>query len=130
MVVIGDDDDEKAIVRSQVDGMYDRMSTLEVGLYAAFWNDILERVNATSKTLQNPKLDINTAIACLKSLKCFVQSKRDTFDEYENQGKIKAGTAEYVQMHARVRRRNVRLTPLDYGQSSETHLCAVGPVSH
>ena len=60
---IADDDDEKAVVRSQAEGLYDRMSTLETGLYSVFWYDILERFDATSKTLQDPKLDIKTAVA-------------------------------------------------------------------
>jgi hypothetical protein len=76
-----------------------------------FWNDILERVNATSKALQDPQLDLNSAVAAVKSLKTFVASKRDSFEEYEKEGIAKSGTTEYVQM--RQRRRNVRLEPLD-----------------
>ena len=68
---------EKGIVLAQAEGLHDRMFTLEVGLYTVFWHDILERVNATNKTLQIPTLDINTAVASLESLIIFVQSKRE-----------------------------------------------------
>ena len=119
---IADDEDEKVTVRTQADALHERMSTLEVGLYSVFWNDILERFNATSKTLQDPKLDINTAITLLESLQRFILSKRDTFDGYEKQGSDMSGTSEYAQSHNRARRRNVRLTPLDYGQTPDVEL--------
>jgi len=119
---IGDDEDEKVTVRTQADALHERMSTLEVGLYAVFWNDVLGRFNATSKTLQDPKLDINAAIALLKSLQHFILSKRDSFDEYEQQGSDMSGTSEYAQSYNRARRRSVRQSPLDYGQTPEVEL--------
>ena len=82
-----------------------------MGIYTVFWNDILERVNATSKILQDPQLDLNSAVAAVKSLRTFIESKRDRFEEYEKEGGIKSGTTEYVQR--RQRRRNVRLDPLN-----------------
>ena len=87
------------------------MRQLEMGIYTVFWNDILERVNATSKILQDPQLDLNSAVAAVKSLRTFIESKRDRFEEYEKEGGVKSGTTEYVQR--RQRRRNVRLDPLD-----------------
>jgi len=44
------------------------------------------RVNTTSKMLQDPKLDLSSAVAVVKSLKTFVESKRDCFKEYEKEG--------------------------------------------
>jgi hypothetical protein len=38
------------------------MLKMQTGLYAVFWNDILGQVNKTSETLQNPRLDVNTAV--------------------------------------------------------------------
>jgi len=84
---------------------------LETGIYTVFWNDMLQRFNATSKILQNPKLDLNSAVAAIKSLQVFVESKRDSFKEYEKEGIDKSGTTEYVRK--RERRRNVRLNPLE-----------------
>ena len=50
----------------------------------------------------------------MKSLRTFVESKRDCFAEYESKGADISATTEYVQM--RTRRQNVRLQPLDYGR--------------
>ena len=108
---IDDDTDELADVRCKARGLSERMCQLETGIYTVFWNDILERANATSKILQDPQLDLNSAVKAVKSLKTFVESKRNCFQEYEKEGIKKSGTAEYVQK--RQRRRNVRLDPLD-----------------
>ena len=79
---------------------------------------MLQRFNATSKILQNPKLDLNSAVAAIKSLQVFVESKRDSFKEYEKEGIDKSGTTEYVRK--RESRRNVRLNPLEQCQSATT----------
>lgn len=42
---------------------------LETGIYAVFWN---ERVDSTNKLLQTPTLDLNTAVAAIKTLKIFI----------------------------------------------------------
>ena len=89
------------------------MNELEIGIYTTFWNDILQRTDATSKNLQHAKLDLNTAVASLTSLKDYVASKRDSFDTYEKQGEELSGSADYVQTRTRHKRRNVRLNPLD-----------------
>lgn len=115
-------EDEKAIVRSQAEGLSSRMSSLETGIYAAFWHEILERFNATSKALQDPQVDLNTAVASLQSLRSFVDSKRNSFDDYEAQGKAMSGMNQYVEVLNRQRRSNVRLIPLDYGQAPPAEL--------
>ena len=84
--------------------MYERMCLLETGIYSVFWNDILERVNATSRKLHDPTLDLNAAVAMVVSpkikvvsLKRFVEAKRETFTEYERHGATLSGTLDYVQ---------------------------------
>ena len=85
-----------------------------------FWNDILNRANATSHVLQDPKLILNTAVAAVKSLKRFVEQKRECFDAYETQGAVKSDTTSYAQ--ATQRQRNVRLNPLDYERGPEADI--------
>ena len=62
---LADNPNEVPTVRSESNGLYERMCLLETGIYSVFWNDIglLERVNATSRKLQDPKLDLNAAVA-------------------------------------------------------------------
>ena len=112
-----DNPNEVPKVRSESNGLYERMCLLETGIYSVFWNDILERVNATSRKLQDPKLDLNAAVAMVVSLKRFVEAKRETFTEYERHGATLSDTSDYVQ--TRQRPRNVRF---DYGPASDAEL--------
>ncbi|XP_042213159.1 uncharacterized protein LOC121860170 [Homarus americanus] len=104
------DENETSKTCYEANGLHDKMCKLETAIYAVFWHDILGRVDATSHALQDPKLDLNTAVAMLKSLEYFVREKRDCFHVY----------GDYSQ--ARKRQRNVRLNPLDYGRSEEAAL--------
>ncbi|XP_025411090.1 uncharacterized protein LOC112684011 [Sipha flava] len=45
-------------------------------------NDILGQVNKISETLHNPRLDVNTAVLALKSLRSFIGTTRDSFEGY------------------------------------------------
>ena len=119
---IADDTEEKGCVRCEAEGLLIQMNQLETGIYTTFWNDILQRTDATSKNLQHAKLHLNTAVASLTSLKDYVASKRDSFDTYEKQGQELSGSADYVQTKTRHKRRNVRLNPLDYGHAEEAQL--------
>lgn len=121
---IADDFEEKGCVRCEAEGLLTQINQLEIGIYTTFWNDILQRTDATSKNLQHAKLDLNTAVASLTSLKNYVASKRDSFETYEKQGEELSGSTEYVQTQTKTRhkRRNVRLNPLDYGHTEEVQL--------
>ena len=111
-------------VRSESNGLYERMCLLETGIYSVFWNDILERVNATSRKLQDPKHDLNAAVTMVVSQKRFVDAERETFTEYEQHGATLSGTSDYVQ--TRQRPRNVRF---DYGPASDAELTPSQEVS-
>ena len=100
-----DNPNEVPKVRSESNGLYERMCLRETGIYSVFWNDILERVNATSRKLQDSKLDLNAAVAMVVSLKRFVEAKRETFTEYERHGATLSGTSDYVQTRQRPCRR-------------------------
>lgn len=104
----------EAKMRNEALGFYKKMCSLEVGILAMFWNDVLDNLNK-SKTLQNPKISMITAINALKSLKMHVESKKDKFEEYEKLGANLTGVDNYK--HSRTRQRNVRLNPLDHEKS-------------
>lgn len=96
------------------------MKKLETGLYASFWDNILEQANKSNLTLQNPRIDLNTAVAVLMSLKTFIQNKRDSFAEYEKKGAELSGCNAFKTK--RQRKINVRLAPLGTRQAAETFL--------
>ena len=73
------DTQEKGETRAEAMGLLRRMNTLEIGIYACFWNNILQRANATSKKLQTVKLDLNSAVASIHSLREYIKDKRGEF---------------------------------------------------
>ena len=46
MKQISDDVEEKVCVRCEAEGLVGWINQLDIGIYAAFWNDILKRVEA------------------------------------------------------------------------------------
>lgn len=83
LIQIADDFEQTTKTRCDANCLYNKLCTLETGIYTVFWNNILKRVDSTNKLLQDPTLDLNTAVSSIKSLKNFVQAKRVTFDQYE-----------------------------------------------
>ena len=114
------DEKQKADARNTAMSLYETMAKLETGIFAQFWNDLLQRFNSTSKKLQSESIDLNTAVDLLQSLSVFVGSLRDRFDEYVTNGGELSGTSEFT-VH-RARKRNTRLNPLDYGKAENTSL--------
>ena len=51
---ISHDQEQKDVVKTEAARLLNKMGSLEIALYAEFWNDILERFNATNKLLQDP----------------------------------------------------------------------------
>ena len=96
---------------------------LETGFHASFWDDIMEQVSKTNVILQNLRLDANThSTAVLTSLKTFVETKRDSFEEYEMKWAELSGCTEYATKTQRKHKINVCLTSLDTKQAPETGL--------
>ena len=62
--------------------MSKKMENLETIFLTILWNDILERVNKTSKVLQSKDVDILVAMNLLESLKTYLQEIRDKFSDY------------------------------------------------
>ena len=71
------------------------MKKLETGFMEGLWHRILERMNITSKKLQDPKLDINNAVFLLTSLQEFISSLRSQFDFFERCGQELSGVNSY-----------------------------------
>jgi hypothetical protein len=120
LIKIADDLEQTTKTRCDANCLYNQLCTLEIGIYTVFWNNILERVDSTNKLLQDPTLDLNTAVSAIRSLKNFVQSKRDKFDEYEKQGANISETTDYLKH--RKRQRNIRLNPIDFHETPEVDL--------
>ncbi|XP_065664615.1 uncharacterized protein LOC136086257 [Hydra vulgaris] len=92
--------EEKDIVRNAA-GLHNQMCKIEIALYSLFWNEILERFNATNKVLPSPEMVLWSAVDALTSMKAFVESKRECFAQYEERAKKLSGSTEYSQAQRR-----------------------------
>ena len=110
-------------IEQKAKGLLGRINRLETGIYTAFWNDLLQRVDATYRSLQNAKLDLNTAVVSLTSLRDFISAKRDSFENYKKQGQ---DLKWFIRLHAECNSTEApqcsRLGLLDYGRAEEAQL--------
>ena len=58
---ISHDQEQKDVVKIEAARLLNKMGSLEIALYAEFWNDILERFNATDKFLQDLQMVLSSA---------------------------------------------------------------------
>ena len=63
---IANDENKLAKIWYEAIGIHKKMLKLEIAIYVVFWHDMLGWVDATSDTLHDPKLDLNTAVVVLK----------------------------------------------------------------
>lgn len=111
-----------AKTRCEAHGLYKKMCQLEIAIMSSIWADILEQSKKTSKSVQGSQVQLNTAIACIKSFKKIVADKREQFVHYEKIGIQLVNNATYEKDTIRLRKRNVRLSPLDYEKAPDTEL--------
>lgn len=102
---------------------------LETAILVEFWATILHRVNTTSKSLQDPSIDIEKSILLHRSLIHFFEKMRNdhTFDTFEEKGRNlisdnRCGSNDNINLtyncfNKRGRKRNPRY---DVGDGPET----------
>ena len=70
------DDQQKAKCRQTARELLSTMTKLEAGIMIIFWNQILQRLQLTSASLQSSGQDLNCACALYKSTYGNIQSLR------------------------------------------------------
>ena len=71
------DNQQKAECRQQARGLLSTMTKLETGIMIIFWNQILQRFQQTSASLQSSGQDLNSACALYESTDGYIQSQRN-----------------------------------------------------
>lgn len=100
---------------------------VEVAILLEFWCTILERVNKTSKSLQNPSIDIVDSIKLLNSLISFLDKLRNikSFKDIEEKGKTLLRNnfelnEEAIDYNSAGKRTQKRTTRYDDGNAPDT----------
>ena len=109
--------DQKAECRNKAYGLVSTMNKLETGIMTITWNGILERLQATSASLQSSDQDLNTGYALYESLYGYIQAMRSTFSDIEARAKDLTNCEEYQQQTSRRIKRN---TKYDHFSGSST----------
>ena len=89
---------ENAKTRSDVQGLARKTKKLETGVLAWLWHRIQDRMNMTSKILQNPQA-IDYAVFLLSSLQEFIASLRPQFDLFERRGHVRNAVDSFQTKH-------------------------------
>ena len=76
-----DDDSTKMEARQQALGLSTCMSRLETGILVVLWEQILQRFQMTSMSLQSSDQVLNTACSLYESLIGYVETLRNSFNE-------------------------------------------------
>lgn len=94
------------------------MGQLENCILLELSETVLERFHKTSMKLQSADLDLNEAVALLESLMNYTTTLRDSFDDFEENGRLRSRSKSYKTDMGRKRTRSVRLTFSD-GEAEE-----------
>ncbi|XP_041432322.1 zinc finger MYM-type protein 1-like [Xenopus laevis] len=79
--------DHQVRVQHEAKSLLGKLNHFETAILLVVWGNILERLNATSKTLQNTKICLSEVVILYNSLIAYVQIIRDSFDTYELEAK-------------------------------------------
>jgi hypothetical protein len=118
--IIEEDASQSREARHEASSLIKRMKKLETVFLTIIWNEILNRFNETSKTVQKENIDLQVVIKIINSLKFFIQSMRERFGEYEILAKEKTENAEYSNTNKRKQQRSKRFFD---GPAEETFFC-------
>ena len=81
------------------------MQDFEISILCVLWDSILERFDATSKTIQKIEIELATCVHLYESLLVFVRSLRndEAFDNFEEMAKLLVEDYSYRAEHQRSR---------------------------
>lgn len=87
LVKFSQDENEKPLTRNEALALVKKMKKFETTFLTVIWSKLLERIDATSKTLQDPTLNLTSAVQLLHSLLSFIVDFREKFDQLETTAK-------------------------------------------
>ena len=100
------DNQQKAECRQQARGLISTMTKLETGIMIIFWNQILQRFQPSSASLQSSGQDLSSACAVYESTYGYIQSLRSIYSDIEKKVIDLTETEEYEQQRRRKHKRN------------------------
>ena len=92
---MAENEDQTGSTRSEASSLVSKMQDFEIGFLSVLWDSILQRFNATSKSLQKIEIDLATCVHLYESLLEFVRSVRndEAFKNFEEMAKLPGRTS-------------------------------------
>ncbi|KAL4152988.1 hypothetical protein QTP88_000821 [Uroleucon formosanum] len=96
--IIANDMSEKPSTRFEASGLLNCFGSLEMCFLTLMWNDVLERFNKVSKSLQSVDIGLGTVVELYHSLVMYLEGIREDgiFDLYESRGIELSGEQNYT----------------------------------
>lgn len=122
LIQLHEDTNQKNSTRSEANDILKKLNSFEFALMTVTWNKLLERINATSKSLQEINTNLTVACELYKSLICFVTNLREQFGQIEEDAKnLQPANTLYRDETIRIRKRKKY-----FEESSSDEICLVG----
>lgn len=102
---LNEDPHQKQLTKTEAEDLLRKTETLEFNLMTVIWKRILDRINATSKSLQNTEANLTAACTLYNSLIEFIKDFREKFAKLEEEAKQIQPHALYKDETSRVRKR-------------------------
>lgn len=118
---ISNDENQKSLAKLESKALLKKMEKYDTALMTVLWNTVLQRMNATSKSLQKSDLCLTTAVALLQSLATFIQDVRNDFQKIEDEASPLITSAE-LSYHDEGRRHKKRKVFFDETPDNEVVL--------
>lgn len=87
--------DQKIGVRHEGEVIYKKIDELEFSFMITLWTPVLERFDATSKSLQRINIDLSCVVKLYESLEMYVRDIRNRFDDIFAKAKQMSGHATF-----------------------------------
>ncbi|XP_014492284.1 52 kDa repressor of the inhibitor of the protein kinase-like [Vigna radiata var. radiata] len=107
---VEEDDQQNPNAKCEAKGIRLKLESFEMAFMVVFWGFLLERFNLTNKLLQDPEIDIFTAVQLYDSLIALISESREKFDGFETEARTLLMTAaeSYQKDKGRKRKRTLR----------------------
>ena len=109
---ISNDPNENPLAKLKASNWFKNFKDYETALLLILWNKLLQRINATNKTLQKQDCNLQIGVSNLKSLFEFILAVRNSTDnEFENMeigASLLAGNTDYKSSKGRKKNRKLQ----------------------
>lgn len=95
LIQISMSDNEKPMSKLEAKKLSEYFNEYETALLTVLWDKLLQRINSTSKSLQNMQYNLLLGTNLLRSLSEFIMDVRNKFDEIENDANLLTENRNY-----------------------------------